>query len=47
LSFKILISVTITFFLYYSKETKSRYYSSFWVEGIPVFWWLLFTLLKS
>jgi len=47
LSFKILVSVTIALFLYYSKETKSRYYSSFWVEGIPVFWWLLFTLLKS
>ena len=47
LSFKILVSVTIALFLYYSKETKSRYYSSFWAEGIPVFWWLLFTLLKS
>lgn len=41
LSFKLLVSVTIVLFLYFAKATKSRYYSSFWAEGIPIFWWLI------
>ena len=24
-----------------AKIDQSKYYSSFWVEAIPVFWWLL------
>ncbi len=28
-------------FLVFSQENKSKYYSSFWVEGIPILWLLL------
>jgi len=31
----------LLFFIMRSKEKQSTYYSSFWVEAIPVFWWLL------
>jgi len=29
-------------FLYNSNEQKSKYYASFWVESVPIFWWLMF-----
>ena len=32
--------VIIAVFLYFSHEKKSKYYTSFWVESIPIFWWL-------
>ena len=35
--------VTVTF-LWFSTIDKSRYYSSFWVEGIPIFWLCLILL---
>ena len=35
--------VTVTF-LWFSTIDKSRYYSSFWVEGIPIFWLFLILL---
>lgn len=28
-----------------SKPTQSRYFSSFWIEGLPVFWWMLYVIL--
>ena len=31
----------LLFFIMRSKEKQSTYYSSFWVEAVPVFWWLL------
>lgn len=30
-----------------SKENQSRYFASFWVEGIPVLWLLLLLLLRN
>jgi len=41
----ILALITILFLLF-SNEKRSRYYSSFWVESIPVFWWLLLLFLN-
>lgn len=40
------ISITIIalLFLLFSSEKKSRYYTSFWVESIPIFWFVLFYL---
>jgi len=39
------IFLTICFilliFLMRSKENQSKFYSSFWVESLPIFWWLL------
>lgn len=41
------ISIAITFFLYFANERRSKYYTSFWVESIPIFWWLMVGLLKT
>jgi hypothetical protein len=37
--------VTIAVFLYFSNEKQSKYYTSFWVESIPIVWWLAQRLL--
>jgi hypothetical protein len=34
--------LVIAGFLYYSNEKRSKYYSSFWVESIPILWWLAY-----
>lgn len=41
LVFKCIVSGSIALFLYFANENRSRYYASFWVESIPVFWWFL------
>ena len=46
LLFKFIVSGSIALFLYFANENRSRYYTSFWVESIPVFWWLLLMLLR-
>lgn len=42
----LIVSVLSSLFLINSKEIQSKYYSSFWVEAIPIFWFLLFYILK-
>ncbi len=37
----LIISFIIGLFLWFSSEKKSRYYTSFWVESIPVYWLIL------
>ena len=34
-------SLIIMFFLMRAKENQSSYYSSFWVESLPIFWWII------
>jgi len=34
------LALTTILFLLNSNENRSRYYASFWVESIPIFWWL-------
>jgi hypothetical protein len=34
------LAIIIILFLLFSNENRSRYYASFWVESIPIFWWL-------
>ncbi|KVV13876.1 hypothetical protein [Flavobacterium sp. TAB 87] len=36
----IMVSV-LSLFIIYAKANRSRYYSSFFVEAVPIFWWLL------
>lgn len=43
---KTALAVTTILFLLYSNENRSRYYASFWVESIPVFWWLVSNVFK-
>jgi hypothetical protein len=45
LNFDIAIAIVITLFLAFANEKRSKYYTSFWVESIPIVWWLLFLLL--
>jgi hypothetical protein len=40
-----LFIVIIAIFLFFSHEKKSKYYTIFWVESIPIFWWLAQKLL--
>lgn len=42
----ILISVVVSLFLLCSKKEQGKYYSSFWVEGLPVLWLFLMLLFK-
>ncbi len=37
----LLISLITGFFLWNSSPSKSRYYASFWVESIPIVWFVL------
>jgi hypothetical protein len=40
----IIIALITGFYVYFSSVEKSRYYTSFWVEAIPIFWLLLIVL---
>lgn len=45
LALKSALSLTTILFLLFSNENRSRYYTSFWVESIPVFWWLFLVVV--
>ena len=40
------IAIVIALFLYFANENRHKYYTSFWVESIPIFWWLLLLFIK-
>jgi hypothetical protein len=33
--------LVIAFFLAFANERRSKYYTSFWVESVPILWWLM------
>lgn len=37
----LILVVLLALFLAFANEKRSKYYSVFWVESIPIFWWLL------
>lgn len=41
ISLQFFVALIVSLFLMFSNERKSKYYTSFWVESIPVFWWIL------
>ena len=41
LTVEIGIAIVIALFLAFANEKRSKYYTSFWVESLPIFWWLL------
>ncbi len=41
------IAILIALFLAFANEKRTRYYTSFWVESIPILWWLLLLLLQN
>jgi hypothetical protein len=40
------IAIVIAIFLYFSNENCSKYYTSFWVESVPILWWLTYIFVK-
>ena len=41
----LLISFILLFFLMRSSQNQSKFYSSFWVESLPILWWILILIL--
>jgi hypothetical protein len=46
LIFAIAIVIVTALFLAFANEKRPKYYTSFWVESIPVFWWLMIGFCK-
>lgn len=46
LLFEFFIVIVITLFLAFVNEKRSKYYTSFWVESVPILWWLILVLFK-
>ena len=46
LFFKLLVCGTIAIFLFFANENRSRYYASFWLESVPILWWLVVVVLN-
>ena len=42
----ILIAVVTAIAIYFSSIKRSQYYTSVWVESIPILWWVLLILLQ-
>lgn len=42
-----IIAIVTGLFLWFSTVNKSRYYASFWVEAIPIFWFYLIVLFLN
>ena len=40
------ISLLTFLFVFFSKENQGKYYSAFWVEGIPIFWLIILELIS-
>ena len=40
------IAVIASLFLAFANEKRSKYYTSFWAESIPIIWWLLLFYIK-
>jgi hypothetical protein len=41
----IFVGILLIVLIRYSTISQSKYFASFWVESVPILWWLLFTLL--
>jgi uncharacterized membrane protein YczE len=37
----IVIAIVIGLFIRFSSTKNTKYYTSFWVESIPILWWIL------
>jgi hypothetical protein len=46
LELNFVIAIVIGFFLFFSNENRSKYFTDFWVESIPILWWLLYLFSK-
>lgn len=39
------IAIATAFFLFFANEKRTKYYTSFWAESVPIVWWLMLLLL--
>jgi hypothetical protein len=37
----LILVIVISLFMLFANEKRSKYYTSFWVESVPIVWWLL------
>jgi hypothetical protein len=42
----LVLVVLLSLFMAFANEKRSKYYTSFWVEGIPILWWLMVVFLQ-
>ena len=42
----LIVSMITVLFIHFSSVHKSKYYTSFWVESVPIFWWLLLLFIN-
>lgn len=42
----IVVAIITGLFLWFSSSERSRFYTSFWVEAIPIFWFILIVLFS-
>ncbi len=40
-----ILVLALSLFLAFANEKQTKYYTSFWVESIPIFWWLMVVFL--
>lgn len=43
---KLGIATTVFLFLFFANEKRSKYYTSFWVESVPILWWVLLLIFS-
>ena len=41
----IVIAIAIVVAIYFSSLKRNQYYTSFWVESIPILWWMIILIL--
>jgi hypothetical protein len=41
----LIMVVILMLFIVFATPNRSKYYTSFWVESVPVFWWLMIAFL--
>jgi len=44
---QLILIFVIAIFLTFANEKRSKYYTSFWVESVPILWWFLLCLFKK
>ena len=42
-----ILSIITGVLIVFSEENQGKYYSGFWVESLPILWWVLLLLMKS
>ena len=45
LMINLIMVIMLMLFIAFANPNRSKYYTSFWVESVPIFWWLMMVLL--